>query len=576
MSSYIIGGRLIAGGGKDAGEITVRAIPASSHSTILPLNAAGDMDIDVTLPMTDPVTGATVDLPNELIPGRDFIGIVENGVIVEAGPIWGDPLTWPHKSRIVASGLWSYFDHRYVLPVLAAGQLPRDVTSKWTGLSLRTIVKRLVQQACAHPNSGLPIDYEPDYTGTHEREYPGANLKPVGEALTDLTNVEGGPEIRFRPKFTEDRRHVRWELVTGDPELTQSGTAHYWDVSVPDAHASVETLDRDGTKLTSRDFQTGATLRNLMSNSSLREEVGTWVAGGANGTLTRATRHSASPVPGVTTGTYTTWTGNSGLGQGGAYYGTGRVAVKPGETYRISLWVRANVAKALRLRTQIRDEDGGLIDGGFDITTVSLPANTWQRVSATFTTPADAATITPFIYPQATVQWAAGNTLYTLAWSVTEGIADPPYDEESVRMEAIANNPALTDAGFPLLESVTARSSITLDTTLQAYANESVARGSGHLETWTLSVRRDKTPALGTYWPGDYARVRVGPNPRIPAGTYDVRILSVQFGKSGRVTVGCTPQQSVSGYPIPSSSRNWFRDRLRALNAAITEANRGK
>lgn len=263
MATYLIGGRLVAGGGLQAGQITLRRILTSSLSTELVLNDAETIDAKVKLPLRDPVTGVKIDLPQQLVPGRDFIGVMQDDLLLAAGPLWGDPFAFPYTSRLTGAGLWSYFDHRYVLPVFSAGQLPRDLTSRWTGLSLRTIAKRLVQQAISHPSAGLPIDFEPDLAGGHEREYPGSDGTTVGDALRRLTEVEGGPDIAFRPYITEDRRFVRWSMVTGDPELTQPGADWYWDVSAPSPHASMPALDRDGRQLHSRRFQTGATVDDV-------------------------------------------------------------------------------------------------------------------------------------------------------------------------------------------------------------------------------------------------------------------------------------------------------------------------
>lgn len=581
MAGYLIGGRLVAGGGLDAGEVTLRAIPADGSTLEMPLNEYGTIDVNLTVPLVDPVTGATVNIFEELVPGRDYLGWVEDGTILEAGPVWGDPFEWSKRSRIVAAGIWSYFNHRYVLPVLTAGELPRDVTSKWEGLSLRTIAKRLVQQACSHPAATLPIDYEPDVTGTHQREYPGSDMKKVGEALTDLTQVEGGPDIMFRPKWGADRKHVRWDLVTGDPEITQGGSEHYWDTSVPDAHASVVSIERDGAVLGARDFQLGDTLTNLLRSydPAFTEDIdGIWTAGGSNGTIVRASVNG--PGYGLRRASRTTWSGSSGNGASGVYLRsdaeTPYLALEPGKTYRLSVFAHASTTKPMRLMVQIKDDEGAYVSpNSLTVALQTLPVASWQRITGTFTVPEGVARVGPFLYPQSGHQWASGNVLYTTGWMLTEGESEPPFAEEDIQLQAVASSNVLTEAGFPLLETMTNRSSVVLDTTLQAYANESVTRNSAHLETWTLRVRRDKHPKLGAYLPGDYLKVVVGRNARVPAGTYRLRIVTMTCGKTGPVTIKCAPERVASGYPVPSSSRTWFRDQLHTLSAAVAENARG-
>ena len=407
MAGYLIGGRLVTSGELDAGEVTLRAVLPSNARIELPMNDRGRIDVDVKIPLVDPVTGASVDLPNELIPGRDFIGWVEGDTIVEAGPVWADPFSFPHTSQIKAEGLWSYFDYRRVLPVLTTGQLPRDVTSSWTGLSLRTIVKRLVEQACSWPSAALPITYETDVAGIHEREYPGSDLTVISQALSNLTEVEGGPDVAFRPRWEDaTRRRVVWDLLTGNPELTQGGADHYWDVSVVEPHATIPGLDRNGRELATHMYVTGSTV-------------------------------------------------------------------------------------------------------------------------------------------------------------------------DDVQLQAKASSTVLTAAGFPMLEATQSRNSVLLASTLQAYADEGVVRGSAHVETFKLIAKRDLHPKLGTYWPGDYARIRIGENARTPADTYRVRIVRLTFAAEGDVIIDCAPERVGSGYPVPSSDRTWLADQLRRLQASIDETNRG-
>lgn len=402
MAGYLIGGRFLSG------EILVRRVVPANVSVELTLNAADAINADVRLPLVDPATGVALDLPNVLLPQRDFVGWVENGAVLAAGQIQGDPFAFPRSSSIVGKGAWEYFEKRVVLPVLDPLELPSDVTSEWTDLSLRTIVKRLVQQACSWPSANLPIDYEADIAGSNVRTYPGADLTWVGQALQNLTEVEDGPDIAFRPKLSVDRRYVRWDLLTGDPDLTQAGADHYWDLSAPGPYAALEALDRDG-----------------------------------------------------------------------------------------------------------RD-------------------------------------------------------LATHAWGI--GATDEVTEE---RIEAKASSSALTAAGFPMMETVENRSSVILEGTLQSYVDEAVVRYSAMTETFRFRAKRNQRPVLGSYWPGDWAKLKIGPNPRIPAGTYRVRIVRISFAAEGDVSIECAPERVAGGYPVPSSDRAWLPDQLRRLQAHIDESNRG-
>ncbi|MCI2959560.1 hypothetical protein MN032_17890 [Agromyces atrinae] len=253
----------VFGGDLRTGDILVRAIPASAASATETVNDAGEITCTVRLPMRDPVTHAVTDIVNQLIPGRSFIGIDVDGEIVNAGPIWTDTYDFESKKlEFRAAGLWSYWDHRFVMQVLAGGQLPRDVTATWT-TSLRTQAKRLVQLAQSWTGGAVPVVFEADIAGTNEREYPGSDLITVGDALANLTRVIGGPDIAFRPRYRADRLGVEWVMMTGDPVLSQDGADHVWDISVPGASVKGASISRDATQLATHGYGTGDTIDDV-------------------------------------------------------------------------------------------------------------------------------------------------------------------------------------------------------------------------------------------------------------------------------------------------------------------------
>jgi hypothetical protein len=219
--------------------------------------------------------------------------------------------------------------------------------------------------------------------------------------------VQGGPEIAFRPRFA-DARHVRWNLVTGTPELSQAGEPHYWDLSAPGPSATLDGFDRDGRELTTDYYLNGAT-----------------------------------------------------------------------------------------------NETTGL------------------------------------------------------------------------QLQARATSSLLTAAGFPRMDAVENRNSVLLASTLQAYADEGVLRGAKHIETFQVSVRPNNVPRLGSYRPGDCAKIRIGKNPRMPPGTRTVRIVRVSFAATGDVTLGCASERVGAGYPVPSSNKSWLGDQMRSIAGRIDETNRG-
>ena len=165
---------------------------------------------------------------------------------------------------------------------------------------------------------------------------------------------------------------------------------------------------------------------NLMPNPAVRAVVGNWIAGGANGSLTRETGWSGVPAdPSITTGTATAFTGNSGLGQGGAVAQTASTVpyapVSSGKKYTVYCWALSTVAKQVRLAVQVFGADGAVLSGGIDIATANLQANSWALVKGEVEMPANASRIGPFLYAASGVQWTAGQNLRTTAWMVHEG-----------------------------------------------------------------------------------------------------------------------------------------------------------
>lgn len=204
--------------------------------------------ISASVPLTARLV-QRLDLRNATTPAKTFLAVLLDDVPVAAGPIWRRQYDKASgRLELVAAGMWSYFDHRHILPVLAAtqGVIGPDGASindsTWTGLSYGTIAKRMVQQARSWTGGNVPIVFQDDEVGTYERTYLGASLKKVGEALADLVELDNGIDIRFLPRLTSDRLGVEWVLQTGtltQPEL-QSPIVHRWDYGV--AEPSIRNL----------------------------------------------------------------------------------------------------------------------------------------------------------------------------------------------------------------------------------------------------------------------------------------------------------------------------------------------
>ena len=239
------------------------------------LNESGEVRCTVLL--SDPMN-ATLDLGESAAVGKAFLAAVEGDLVLQAGPIWvhdwDDDL---QQLTLVASGMWSYFDHRVVLPVLA-GRLPTDPTTDtrfsavvsnpdavgypWpvdTRQSLQTIAKRLVAQAQAWTNGNVPVVLPAEVSGTDERWYKGSSLGIVGQRLSELTSVLGGPDIMFTPRWTTDRLGIEWAMRIGTPTqpLLYSPQRQKFQLGIADSSLSNLRVNVDGTTLATNGYATG-------------------------------------------------------------------------------------------------------------------------------------------------------------------------------------------------------------------------------------------------------------------------------------------------------------------------------
>lgn len=222
MTTYIIGdlrtGRRI------------QTVPALRGPWSDVLNDSGEVSCTVSL--RDPDV-QVLGLKESAKPGKAFLAALDGDLVLQAGPIWlHDYQADTGLLTMSATGMWSYFDYRRVLPVLA-GRLPTDPTTNtrftavsvdpddpWpvdTRKSLQGMARALVAQAQAWTGGNVPVVLPAEIAGDRERTYRGADLILVGEALRDLTKLEGGPDIRFQPRLTSDRLGIEWVMLVGTP-----------------------------------------------------------------------------------------------------------------------------------------------------------------------------------------------------------------------------------------------------------------------------------------------------------------------------------------------------------------------
>jgi hypothetical protein len=208
-------------------------------------------------------------IPAAATPGAAFLVVVIDGVPVAGGPVW----IWNYSKanrtlKVTGKGMWSYFDHRVLIPLVAqstpvvdpvSGEPYGVMNTNLVGLSYGTIAKRLVATALAFTGGHVPVVLPADEVGPYQRSYLGTDLAMVGERLQQLTEVINGPDIAFTPRFTTDGQGMEWVMRTGtldQPNLAGT-TEHVWDYSVPEPSIADLEVTLDATNLVSRYWLSG-------------------------------------------------------------------------------------------------------------------------------------------------------------------------------------------------------------------------------------------------------------------------------------------------------------------------------
>lgn len=224
------------------------------------LNTAGQVD-QVT------VAGAEVrakQLRRSCPAARTFLVVDVDGVLQEGGPVWSR--TWDADKRqltLGAAGLWSLWDHRLVVPVLAAGQRVQGATYTPTPSDLGGLARQLVGLAMSHTGGQVPLVHSaPVPAGDRVETYYGWELANLGNELRQLTQRQvAAPDIRFRPRWaTGSQLRVEWVMEAGteaQPLLTQIGDDWVLDASVRKSQVLKLGTDEDATLMGWRGWVTG-------------------------------------------------------------------------------------------------------------------------------------------------------------------------------------------------------------------------------------------------------------------------------------------------------------------------------
>lgn len=185
--------------------------------------------LDITVPAYTR-WARSLDLRSLLVKDKHSIALVDESVegvrqVVAAGPIVAaTPREDPdgnHTYQVGCRGIERLLEWRQVRlfpgwPLLGSDGKPTGAYDQiFENLSYGTIMKRLISESEKFPGGDLPIVFEPDRSGVHERNnYAAVDGKQVLEAIDQLADLADGVEYDFQPMIDEFD-HISYLFVTG-------------------------------------------------------------------------------------------------------------------------------------------------------------------------------------------------------------------------------------------------------------------------------------------------------------------------------------------------------------------------
>jgi hypothetical protein len=171
------------------------------------------------------------------------VAVLWDDVVCQAGPITQNPefgFTEDLPTITVSGkGFWENLNQRtlHARTWNPATAPISDVTADLAVTdSLPNIAINIVYHATSmvsRDGSALPVDYAALVASdSNTRTYHGWEAASAGQRLQELTQVENGPDVYFRPYLTNVAgvRYVRHQMLVGTPYLVQSGLPLKFDL----------------------------------------------------------------------------------------------------------------------------------------------------------------------------------------------------------------------------------------------------------------------------------------------------------------------------------------------------------
>ena len=171
--------------------------------------------------------------------------LARDGVALFAGPVI--TLGWDAAGvSLAAAGPGWLFERRMAinpsgLATPATADVLLELTPADRALELLTL-------ATTGPGRGLPITI-PAQSGDQGDQvlYAGADLRTVHEAIRDVVEADGGPDLIIQPTLSADLSTLGWVVAVGQPDLGGLNRDAVWDfplVAIAGDLDDSETVDR--------------------------------------------------------------------------------------------------------------------------------------------------------------------------------------------------------------------------------------------------------------------------------------------------------------------------------------------
>lgn len=216
-------------------------------------------------PVWRPGDGLRPEFLSAIEPARCFLAIVEDDNILAMGPIWSWDYALGGVLRVTASdGPWSLLDRRMIVEGASAWA---SWAETYSGLSLGTIAKRVVQLVTTEAIADLPIVLPDDEADDSERTYYGYDLGTARQRIEQIMGVLDGPDVRFVPRLTEDRMGCEWVMEVGttdNPLVHQSEGDWVFDSRAPRGGVGGLSVKVDASGLAMRSWATGSGMETAL------------------------------------------------------------------------------------------------------------------------------------------------------------------------------------------------------------------------------------------------------------------------------------------------------------------------